>query len=249
MKTIVTAGKGGTGKSTILASLLSEYILPNSNGSVLIVDADPHQSLTQLLASLYHFTPPMSLGELKRTNDIQLRTGKGLEDISRSELAELLVSKSLVQIPGGTLLVMGGNEQAGCQCVVNTLLGKAIDALKEQYELALVDNEAGIKHIGRHHGWPVDVLLLMCTAQMLDLDVANRILIQAQAVKREIHHSILVVNKLGRGGRSQIRLPETDQIVTLPWSTSLERTGQADLDLRSGMLNLWKLLEEQKQGV
>ena len=130
MKTIVTAGKGGTGKSTILAGLLCEYILPNSNGNVLVVDADPHQSLTQLLANTFHFTPPASLGELRRDHDIQLRTGKGLDNISRSELAELLVSKSLVQIPGGALLVMGGNEQAGCQCVVNSLLGQAIDALQ-----------------------------------------------------------------------------------------------------------------------
>ena len=248
MKTIVTAGKGGTGKSTILAGLLCEHILSTSSGRVLVVDADPHQSLTQLLASIFHFKPPVSLGELKRDYDTQLRTGKGLEHISRSELAEFLVSKSLVQIPGGALLVMGGNEQAGCQCLVNSLLGQAIDALQGQFDLAVVDNEAGMEHIGRHHGWPVDVLLLMCTTNVLDLDVAGRILTHAQIVQREIRHSILVVNKLGRGSnRSQIHLPETNQVATLPWSIYLEETGQMGTGLRSGLLNLWKLLHAQIQ--
>lgn len=248
MKTIVTAGKGGTGKSTILAGLLCEHILPNTNRNVLVVDADPHQSLTQLLASIFHFKPPTSLGELRRDYDTQLRTGKGLEHISRSELAELLVSKSLVQIPGGALLVMGGNEQAGCQCVVNSLLGQAIDALQGQFDLAIVDNEAGIEHIGRHHGWPVDVLLLMCTANALDLDVAHRILTHAQAVQREIRHSILVVNRLGRGiNRGQIDLPETNQVATLPWSIHLEEMGQMGMGFRSGLLNLWSLLHAQIQ--
>ncbi len=244
MKTIMTAGKGGTGKSVTLAHLLKRSLLPAMQGSVLVVDADPHQSLTQMLSVLYGFQAPISLGELRREHESALRSGKGLEEASREELAELLVRKALVSLPGGALLVMGENDQPGCQCVVNSLLGRALDALREQYDLAVVDNEAGIEHIGRHHGWAVDTLLLFATMRPSDLDVAARILRKAEAVGREIKQTVLVVNQY-RGGMT---LEETERILpdvwlTLPYSASLEQSGQADEDWLSGLKVLWDFMQ------
>lgn len=244
MKTIMTAGKGGTGKSVTLAHLLTRRILPGMSGKVLVVDADPHQSLTQLLSAAYHIQISTSLGELRREHERALRSGKGLEETSREALAELLVEKSLIALPGGALLVMGENDQPGCQCVVNSLLGRALDALREKYDLAVVDNEAGIEQIGRHHGWAVDTLLLLATMRQPDLDVAARILRKAESVQREIQRSILVINHY-RGGLSQ---GATEQILpdvwlTLPYSRSLEETNEPDEYWLSSLKVLWDFMQ------
>lgn len=229
MKTIVTAGKGGTGKSVTLASLLIHFILPRTNKRILVVDADPHQSLTLLLAREYGFKPPRSLGDLKRDQDAPLRSGRGLENVTRDELAQVLVEQALVDLPGGQLLIMGESRQPGCQCVVNSLLGNALDALQERFDLAFIDNEAGVEQIGRHYGWPVDTLLLFCRPRSMDLDVAARIIEQAHAVERPIGQSVLVINGL-QVGRVNMRtaLPRTDHIIYLPFSFLLETTEQAD---------------------
>jgi CO dehydrogenase maturation factor len=245
MKTIMTAGKGGTGKSVTLAHLINRHILPSTQG-VLVVDADPHMSLTQLLSPMYHFDIPVSLGELRHTHKAALRSGQGLEQASREELAELLVQKSLVALPGGSaLLVMGENDQPGCQCVVNSLLGRALDALREKFGLAVVDNEAGVEHIGRHHGWAVDTLLLFATMRPLDLDVAARILQKADAVQREIRQTVFVVNHY----RSGLRLGNTESLLpdvwlTLPYSQSLGDTNEPDENWLSSLKILWGGVDE-----
>jgi len=250
MKTIMTAGKGGTGKSVVLANLLIHYILPHSNGNTLVVDADPHQSLSLLLAPQYRLDFPTSLGELRRQHGQTLRTGKGLEQASRSELADILVQQALVPLPGGALLAMGGNDQPGCQCVVNNLLGKALDALRERFDLAVVDNEAGVEHIGRHSGWPVDLLLLMTSPRALDMNVAGKILIHAQAVQRDIRHSILVINryqseyeKLHPAGLA-LTLPNTNLWLTLPYSQSLDATDRPDPEWISELQTLWDFVRQ-----
>lgn len=249
MKTIMTAGKGGTGKSVMLANLLTRHLLPHSPEDILIVDADPHQSLTQLLAAHYNFTIPMSLGELRHKHEDALRSGKGLEQESRRDLAELIIQQALVSLPGGSLLVMGDNDQTGCQCVVNTLLGKSLDALRDCFHLAVVDNEAGIEQIGRHT-WPVDILLLMTTPRALDLDVARRILNHAHAVQRNIRHSMLIVNRHQiqfDGNNEQNLLPETNFMLTLPYAKSLDERDVPDLNWLVSLQVLWSAI--QRQGI
>ena len=248
MKTIMTAGKGGTGKSTLLANLLIQHILPRANGKTLVVDADPHQSLTHLLAAQYHFQSPVSLGELRLHHADALRSAKGLEQSSRSELAELLVQQALVPLPGGALLVMGASDQQGCQCVVNSLLGKALDAIRERFDLVAVDNEAGIEPIGRH-AWAADILLLMTSMRALDLDVAERILLQAQTVRREIGLSILIVNRfqVRFDSRPDHSLPKTDYVMMMPYSKSLDRTDVPDAEWLASLPNLWNAIQHNEK--
>lgn len=249
MKSIVTAGKGGTGKSVTLAHLLIRFILPHARKRILVVDADPHQSLTLLLAQEYGFRPPRSLGDLKREQDAPLRTGRGLENATRDELARVLVERALIDLPGGQLLVMGETRQPGCQCVVNSLLGHALDALQDRYDLAFIDNEAGIEQIGRHHGWPVHTLLLFCRPRSLDLDVAARILEQAHAVQRPVGQSVLVVNGLQMGGTGlRVAQPHTDHLISLPYSILLEVAERADPTWINSLRPLANLIQIRDEG-
>jgi CO dehydrogenase nickel-insertion accessory protein CooC1 len=73
MKTIITAGKGGTGKTVFLCHLLQRHALAKLAGRILVVDADPHQSLTDLLG----VRPPETLGGLKKQNEQALKRALG----------------------------------------------------------------------------------------------------------------------------------------------------------------------------
>lgn len=252
MKTIQTAGKGGTGKSVLLASLLTDHLLQQTKKRVLVVDADPHQSLTQLLSLRYGFQKPISLGELKRSHRSGLNSGVGLENVRRDELAEMLVGRALVRVPNASLLVMGPNTLPGCQCVVNTLLDQALEALQEQFDLVVIDNEAGIEHIGRHHQRAIDLLLLLTTPQNLDMDVAGRILEHASQVGREIRHSILVINKVRSGngaGKKVDSLSRIDLVTTLPYSAGLEGNGRPDAYWHAAVWNVFNHVRAQLENV
>ena len=59
-KSLAVAGKGGTGKSTIAALLVSE-LCKRGEGPVLAVDADPDSNLGTLLG----LKPSQTIGELR----------------------------------------------------------------------------------------------------------------------------------------------------------------------------------------
>ena len=224
MKTIVTAGKGGTGKSMILKFLLQRHILGADFGRVLVVDADPHQSLTFLLGA----EPKATLGDLRHQHGLALKTGQGLEALSRREFARQLAQEAIVPIMGADLLVMGHNDQPGCQCVVNNILGSTLDSVAEDYDLVVVDNEAGIEPIGRH-GWRIDYLLLTSGPRPLEMAVVQQILERRWDVERELGCACLLFNRAQPEQIFQVEIPrDVVPLGSLPFSQELALREQPD---------------------
>ncbi len=235
MKVLMTAGKGGTGKTMFLAHLLKRRLLTWLPDRILVVDADPHQSLTRLLG----IQPNATLGELRHEHDLSLRRGVGLEALSRRDFAADLAHQAVQPLGDhADLLVMGRNDRRGCQCVVNNILGSTLDVLADEYTWVVVDNEAGIEHIGRH-AWPVDVLFLIASPKTLDLDVANRILLQAQDTGREIRKTWLVLNRYKGQQVLSHRLPAS-LLGTLPYSEALDTLDAPDDDWLRALDALWE---------
>ena len=253
MKTIVTAGKGGTGKSMILAHLLERHLLQRDFGRILVVDADPHQSLTLLLGA----APRATLGELRHQHRLALKTGQGLDALSRRDFARQLAQEAIIPIQGADLLVMGHNDQPGCQCVVNTILGSTLDSIAEDYDWVIVDNEAGIEPIGRH-GWKMDYLLLISSLRPLEIDVVHKILERRRDVQREIGCACLLLNRDEPTAQRIAKLPaETALLGSLPFSRGLAIREEPDeawlmaLDQAWGNFErvLWKQRLQSEHGV
>jgi CO dehydrogenase maturation factor len=147
MKTLVTIGRGGTGKSSFTA-LMTKSLIESGQSPLLLVDADPDQNLAEML-------------------------GIDLKDAGKSTIAELLVSTFIEQ--GGTtvgvppteriesriwenglyesksfdFLAVGTKWVEGCYCMPNSALKGALESLTKNYKYILVDSPAGLENLNR----------------------------------------------------------------------------------------------------
>lgn len=195
---IAFAGKGSAGKSTI-AALALDWLVRQPGPAPLVIDADPHQSLCALVGE----QPRATLGGLRSQYERELLSGRGPAigpDEDRPGLAERLIgTAALHRAAGFDLLAVGRWNLPGSQCLPNQLLGAALARLLPRYQRALVDHEAGIEHIGRLCGLPIDRLVLVATPEALSLDVAERVLEHAGAIGRVVRSAALLLNRVQPG--------------------------------------------------
>ncbi len=166
-KTIAVTGKGGSGKTTISA-LLTGLLAGKKELDILAIDADSAINL------------PYALG---------IETGKTVSEIreqiindpkSRKKInntpMQKVMEKSLVKGNGFRSLVMGRPEGPGCFCAINNLLKYGIDALSSQFDITLIDCEAGPEQVNRRVVSEVDVLIIVTDASLRSARVAGSIM-------------------------------------------------------------------------
>ena len=150
MKIAVT-GKGGVGKTTISASLAHLYAVEGRK--VIAADADPDANLGLVLGFpenlLDEITPITSMRKMisERTNANPDRTFYRLNP-KVDDIPELYGREH----DGVRLLTLGTVETAGggCVCPENTMLKMIIsDLVLRRDDVAILDMEAGLEHLGR----------------------------------------------------------------------------------------------------
>lgn len=172
IKTIAVTGKGGTGK-TVVATLLIRLLAERFPGRVLAIDADSAQSLCYTTGLQVKKTVSNLRTELLGMEQARKQLNSGpTKELMRSILA---------QGDGFDLLTMGRPEEPGCFCACNELLRFGIDNLIDDYDICIVDGEAGPEQLNRRVMKNVDVLLVMAdmSARSLQtaagiIDVANK---------------------------------------------------------------------------
>lgn len=195
--TIAFAGKGSAGKTTLLPSLLHAAVELRPDERRLVVDVDPHQSLTGILGH----DGCMTVGRLRSAYERQLLTGAALrQDETREAFLDARMGQeALLTTPAYDFLALGQWEFAGSQCTPNRVMARALAATLGRYDLALLDNEAGVEHIGRYAAVPLDALVIVATPARLSLDVAGRIWESATRLRKSPRLGFLVLNRV-RGG-------------------------------------------------
>lgn len=168
---LAIAGKGGVGKTTLVALLAREAA--GRGYHVLTVDADTDSNLATTLG----FTDPIvPLAEEEQL--VAERTGTG-GFIRLNPTVDDIPTRYTVERDGIRLLVLGGirGGGSGCACPANALL-KALLAhlLVREDDVVLVDMEAGIEHLGRGTVQNVDALLLVVESDRRTLETAERTL-------------------------------------------------------------------------
>ncbi len=176
MKVAVT-GKGGAGKTTLVAILVK--LLSEKGKKVFAIDADPDTNLGLILGfpEPDRITPLISLKELiaERTGT---EVGKSTPYFRLNPKVDDIPDKYFVQKEGIKLAVMGTVRGGGlgCTCPENAFLKALLRHLMtEREEVVILDMEAGIEHLGRGTVEAVDSLIIVVEPNQLSVETAKRI--------------------------------------------------------------------------
>ncbi len=215
---LAVAGKGGVGKTTLVALLAQESAARGYR--VLVVDADSDPNLATTLGVTEPVVPLANEEEL-----VAERAGTG-GFIRLNPSVDDIPSRYTVERDGVRLLVLGGirGGGTGCACPANTLL-KALLAhlLVTEKDVVLLDMEAGIEHLGRGTVRNVDALILLVESDRRTLETAERTLGLARDLG--IERVLAVANKVrDEGDAADIRagLPQEIPVVgSIPYLDDL----------------------------
>lgn len=147
MKTLVTIGRGGTGKSSFTA-LMTKCFIQNGKGPLLLVDADPDQNLAEMLGVDLREAGKSTIADLLVSTFIE--QGGTTVGVPPSERIESKIwSNGLYESDNFDFLAVGTKWVEGCYCMPNTALKAALESLTKNYEYVLVDSPAGLENLNR----------------------------------------------------------------------------------------------------
>ncbi|MEA1964447.1 MAG: carbon monoxide dehydrogenase accessory protein CooC [Candidatus Aerophobetes bacterium] len=195
MKIAVT-GKGGVGKTTLVAGLIKYFT--GKGRSIFAIDADPDTNLAPTLSfpNPSQITPLIQMKKL-----IEERTGA--KPGSRSPYFKLnpkvddIPDKYFIEYDGIKLAVMGTVRGGGmgCTCPENAFLKALLShLLVEREEVVILDMEAGIEHLGRGTARAVDELIVVVEPGKKSIETAFRI--RDLALQIRIPKISVVANKI-----------------------------------------------------
>ncbi len=144
--TIIMAflGKGGVGKTVL--SALAGKILSAWGKRVLFVDADPAMGLTSALEVDAIKTIGTAREEIIHRAKV---SNSSQEKQQLAEIVDYLLLETIYEGPDFGLVAMGHTATLGCYCPINNLLRSTIQAIASQYEIVIIDAEAGIEQVNR----------------------------------------------------------------------------------------------------
>lgn len=204
---ISVSGKGGTGKTTLVALLLK--ILKDrgfhNSKSILAVDADPDTNLPDVLGISVDKTVGKVANQLKK----RIESGSFSTSISKRDILEAWVYDTLIEEDYFDMLVMGRTEGEGCYCYVNSILTNILDVLMSNYDIIIMDMEAGLEHISRRTDRDVDIMIVVSDASKMGLKTAERI----KELIKEIHVKVDKIYLVGN------RFPEEMVEMLRTWSS------------------------------
>ncbi|MHA2035949.1 MAG: AAA family ATPase, partial [Promethearchaeota archaeon] len=165
---VAVVGKGGVGK-TIVTTLLAKTLSQNYDFKILLIDADPtHPHLSNMV----NLIPQVSL-EMIRIDVINKTLDKEKSIRELAENIDFEVYNAIVEGKDFSLISIGQPEDPGCFCPSNTLLRKVIESISKDYDIILIDCEAGLEQINRMVIESVDILLIVVDLSIRSVETAN----------------------------------------------------------------------------
>lgn len=184
---IAVAGKGGSGKTSI-ASLIIRYLLKDSRGPILAVDADANANLGESLG----LTGRGTIGSIIASfNQEKISIPPGM---TKEAYLEYKLNETIVESRGIDLVIMGRGEGPDCYCYPNTVLRKFVDTLSGNYAYMVMDNEAGMEHLSRRTTQDVDALLIISDHSIKGVRTVARIRDLVAELKLVVKRQSVIIN-------------------------------------------------------
>ena len=230
---IAVTGKGGTGKTTVTASLV-RLLLEEGIRPVLAVDADPNSTLAPLLG-----VPPGQTISDVREEIMQAKAE--VTGVPKERMLEFKLEECIIESAGFDLLIMGRPEGQRCYCYVNTLLRDSLATLRGGYKVTVVDNEAGMEHLSRMNTDDIDCLIVLSEPTLVSARSAARIVELARSLGLKIGRRVLVWNKVlptGIPGEvyGAVPIERFDATVTLPFNEGMAQLAVEEKSVLSAKL-------------
>ena len=147
MKTLVTVGRGGTGKSSFTA-LMAKCFIEAGQSPLLLVDADPDQNLAEMLGVDLKEAGKSTIADLIVSTFIESGgTTVGVPPTQRIE--SRIWENGLYESKDFDFLAVGTEWVEGCYCMPNSALKGALESLTKNYKFVLVDSPAGLENLNR----------------------------------------------------------------------------------------------------
>jgi len=208
---IAVTGKGGSGK-TAFSAIATGLLARSGERRILAIDADSAVGLAHALG--VDVRTPVS--EIRREMIEDPRARQRMETRHVREI----MREALEPGEGFQLLSMGRPEGPGCFCATNDLLRYGIDTLSKEYDIVVIDCEAGPEQISRRVVNGVDLLVVVTDRSARGMHAARSI---HEVVRREMRsvRTGLVVNRFES---------EAERIASMAEEAGLEILGHVPED-------------------
>jgi len=244
MKTLV-CGKGGCGKSTVVALLARE--LAERGNKILVIDSD--ESNIGLHSRLGMENPDDFMNyfggkKVLFAKTKEMKNAWRLDDLPRDYLAE----KGNIQ-----LLSMGKIYQfgEGCAYPINALSSKFLEIVDlGDGEFLIADTDAGIEHFGRGVEKGVDILLVIIDPSQESILLAKKISELGQQVDKPVYY---VLNRISDQETQDLLLNSMDRekvIAIIPENKEIFISGLAGNEFNmdvDGIKKIADMLESIKE--
>ena len=147
MKTLVTTGRGGTGKTSFVG-LMTKYFIEKGSSPMLLVDVDPDQNLAEMVGIDLEREGVKTIAELVTETFIKKGgTSVGIPPTERIESS--IFEHGLYEGDSFDLMAVGTKWIEGCYCLPDEALKGALQSLSKNYRYVLIDSPAGLEHLNR----------------------------------------------------------------------------------------------------
>lgn len=188
---LAICGKGGSGKTTTSALFLRAVLEAKPGWRILAVDADPAGGLHLALG----MTPARSLNDLRLEVAAEAADG-GADRAALAAQVDYRLVELLEERGPLALLNLGRPEEQGCYCALNGLLRDSLESLTAQFDLTLIDAEAGVEQVNRRVMRGVSHLLLVSDPTRKGVAVIRAIeQVAARLIPRE-HQVGVMINRV-----------------------------------------------------
>jgi CO dehydrogenase maturation factor len=186
---IAVTGRGGAGKTT-LTSIMIKLLTENAENRILAVDADPPTGLTYALGG----RPLKTISEIRRK---MIEEPEERKRIKSKSTRDIIFDEAITDVNGVSLLIMGRAEGQGCFCSINELLKFGIETLSREYDVTLIDCEAGIEQVHRRVISSVGTLIIVSDASVRGIQTATQLrAIVSDYDEQKPDRTVLIVNKV-----------------------------------------------------
>jgi CO dehydrogenase maturation factor len=236
MKTIVTIGRGGTGKSSFVA-LMAKCFIEVNEAPLLLVDADPDQNLAEMVGIDLREAGKQTISEL--LVDTFIEKGGTTVGVPPTERIESKIwSNGMFESENFDFIALGTKWVEGCYCMPNAALKGALESLTKNYKYVLIDSPAGLEHLNRRITSRVNDIFDMLDSSKKSFDHVKRAYRIAKEVKIEFDNFYIIggyrfPERLGSQAENALKFRYLGKIASDELVDEYVLAGKSLLDLSS----------------